>query len=283
MVTVRPPSQAGAFYEARFDALKKQIEQCFLHKFGPGHLPTVQLQGPRNIVSLISPHAGYIFSGSTAAKAYFELALDGKPELFIIIGPNHTGFGSGVSIMLEGIWQTPFGDVLIDTEAATEIQASSNYIDIDDVANLYEHSIEVQLPFLQYVYGENVNFVPICMMMQDLEVSQDVGKAVGKAISKRNAVVIASTDLTHYKPQKVAKEKDQLVIDAILELNEKHLQDVVEDNRIGMCGVGPTSAAIVAAKMLGAKKAKLLSYKTSGDITGDFSRVVGYASIVMEK
>jgi len=281
-VKVRPPAQAGAFYAGSEDALKRQIESCFLHKFGPGSIPKVNLPGQRRVVSLVCPHAGYMYSGPTAANGYHQLASDGRPDIFVLIGPNHTGIGSGVSIMQEGAWRTPLGDVEIDAAMAKEIQRSSSYIDIDDSSHLHEHSIEVQLPFLQYVYG-SFKFVPICMMMQDLEVSLDVGQAVASAVSRKNAAVIASTDLSHYVAQSVAEEKDRLVIDAILKLDEARLQSVVEEHGISMCGYGPTSVAIVAAKKLGTKDTRLLSYKTSGDITGDFSQVVGYASVVLAK
>jgi len=283
MLEVRPPSYAGTFYEASIGALKKQIKECFLHKFGPGNPPRVNLPGKRKIVSVVVPHAGYLYSGPTAANAYYELALDGRPDVFIIIGPNHTGLGSAVSIMLEGIWRTPLGDAFIDKQVSGDIQKSSKYIDIDESAHRYEHSIEVQLPFLQYIYGEHIKFASISMIMQDLEVSKDVGKAIAKATSNLNCVIVSSTDLTHYQPQKIAVEKDHLVIDAILELDENRLQDVVDEHNISMCGFGPTAAAITAAKELGAKKTKLVSYKTSGDITGMRSQVVGYAAIVIEK
>jgi len=281
-VKVRLPSQAGAFYAGSEDALKRQIEGCFLHKFGPSKIPKVNLPGQRRVVSLVCPHAGYMYSGPIAANSYYQLASDGRPDVFVLIGPNHTGIGSGVSIMEEGAWRTPLGDVEIDTAVAKAIQRSSGYIDIDDTAHLHEHSIEVQLPFLQYVYG-SFKFVPICMMMQDLEVSLDIGQAVASAILRKNAAVIASTDLSHYVAQSLAEEKDRLVIDAILNLDEVSLQSIVEEHGISMCGYGPTSAAIVAAKKLGAKDTRLLSYKTSGDVTGDFSHVVGYASVVLAK
>ena len=153
---------------------------------------------------------------------------------------------------------------------------------MDAGAHLYEHSIEVQLPFVQYVYG-SVQFVPICMRMQDLEVSRDVGAAIARASAGKNVLIIASTDLSHYEPQNIAEEKDRLALDAISRLDEEALQAVVEARGISMCGYGPVSAAIVASKTLGAERAVLLQHKTSGDITGDRQRVVGYASAVMVK
>jgi len=280
---VRFPSQAGVFYAGSREALKKQVEDCFLHKFGSKEIPTVNEDGPRKIVSLICPHAGYAYSGPVAANAYFQMAKDGKIDSAVILGPNHTGIGSGISIMNEGVWRTPLNDVEIDGELAKRIQRESRYIDVDDTAHSREHSIEVQLPFLQHIYGKSFRFVPICMMMQDLESSRDVGEAIVESISGRNVITIASTDLTHYESEKVANSKDRMAIDAVLGLDDEKLQSVVESSNITMCGYGPTSVAIYVAKKLGAEKTSLLSYKTSGDITGDFSSVVGYAAIAIAK
>ncbi len=281
-VKVRFPHQAGGFYAASERPLRKQIEECFMHDFGPRKLPRVSEKGPRSVTSLICPHAGYMFSGPVAAKGYYYVAEDGRPDVIVLIGPNHTGYGSGVSIMTNGIWRTPLGDVRIGSELAKEIQARSEFIDVDEKAHLYEHSIEVQLPFLQYVYG-SFQFVPICMMMQDLEVSKDVGNAIAEAAAGKNVLIIASTDLSHYEPQNTADEKDHLALDAIIRLDAEELQSVVEARGISMCGYGPVSAAIVASKALRAKNAVLLQYKTSGDVTGDKSQVVGYASVAIIK
>jgi len=280
---VRFPSQAGAFYARSKETLKKQVEDCFLHRFGPKEIPSVNENGPRKIVSLMCPHAGYAYSGPVAANAYFQMAKDGKIDSAVILGPNHTGIGSGISIMTEGVWRMPLNDVEIDFELARKIQHASKYIDVDDTAHSREHSIEVQLPFLQYIYGKSFRFVPICMMMQDLESSRDVGEAIVESISGRNVITIASTDLTHYESEKVANSKDRMAIDAVLELDDEKLQSVIESSNITMCGYGPASVAIYVAKKLGAEKTSLLSYKTSGDITGDFSSVVGYAAIAIAK
>jgi AmmeMemoRadiSam system protein B len=279
---VRLPCQAGSFYAASEGPLREQIEACFLHEFGPGRLPKVRENGPRRVLSLISPHAGYMYSGSVASNGFYYLAEDGRPDAVVLLGPNHTGYGSGVSIMMEGVWRTPLGDVSVDVELAKEIQRFSAFLDVDEGAHLYEHSIEVQLPFLQYVYGV-IPFVPICMMMQDLEVSRDVGRAIARAVTGKNVSIIASTDFSHYEPQSIAETKDGAALDAISRLDEVGLQRVVEARAISMCGYGPVSAAIVASKELGAETAVRLQYKTSGDVTGDTSRVVGYASAAIVK
>ena len=282
VMSVRSPCQAGAFYAGSEKALKRQIEECFLHKFGPGKIPKLKERRRRRLVSLISPHAGYMFSGPVAANGYYYAANDGRPSSIVILGPNHTGYGSGVSTVTGQIWRMPFGDIDVDSDLAEEIQRSSQFIDIDESAHRFEHSIEVQLPFLQYIYG-HFKFVPICMMMQDLEVSRDIGEAIAKAAYGKNVLVIASTDMTHYEPLAVAKKKDQLAIDAMLTLDEEALQTVVESSSISMCGYGPASVAIIAAKKLSATKAQLLSYRTSGDITGNGKSVVGYASLTIVK
>jgi MEMO1 family protein len=201
----------------------------------------------------------------------------------IILGPNHTGLGSGVSAMTEGEWITPLGDAPIDEELAREIVDGSDMIDVEDEAHRNEHSIEVQLPFLQFIYPRRFKFVPICMMLQDLQTSIEIGTAVMKAAERHNAVIIASSDWTHYEPQEVAVPKDKIAIQAALEMNEKTFQEVIEEKAVTACGYGPVTAMIHAVKLLGTKKGRLLSYHTSGDVTGDKSSVVGYAAATFEK
>jgi len=280
---LRRAQVAGSFYAGTKTALTSEIEGCFTHRLGPGRLPTLAQVGERKLVGLVCPHAGYIYSGPVAAKSYFELARDGKPYKIVIIGPNHTGAGSGVSMMSEGIWETPLGQVGVDTEMASAIAKASDIIDLDDQAHLYEHSIEVQLPFLQYVLKTKFDFVPICMMMQDLETSVEIGKAIGQALKGKDALVIASSDMTHYESAESAKRKDHLATDAILALDDAKLQETVESHRISMCGHGPVASMIVASKILNAKTAQLLGYSTSGDITGDSGEVVGYLAASIHK
>lgn len=268
------------FYEGTAQSLKGQIEECFTHELGPKELPKVAGSKLKRTVGLISPHAGYMYSGPVAAHGYYHLALDGKPDLVVIFGPNHTGIGSGLAVMREGVWRTPFGEVEIDAATADSIVGECRIIDVDDSAHMREHSIEVQLPWLQYLYGSNFKFVPICFLMQDLQSSREVGMAVAKALRDKNALVIASTDMTHYEPQKAAEKKDKAVIEAALKLEEEKVYSTVETLRVSMCGYGPAIAAITAAKELGARNGKLLCYKTSGDIVGDYSAVVGYASMM---
>jgi len=280
---VRHPAYAGMFYEGNAQSLKTQIENCFEHELGPKALPKVASGQLHRVIAMICPHAGYMYSGPVAAHAYNNLARDGKPDTVVVFGPNHTGSGSGLAIMREGVWRTPLGSVEVDSTVADNIAKESGIVDIDEAAHLREHSIEVQLPWLQYLYGSSFKFVPVCFLMQDLESSREVGTATGKALVNRNALVIASTDMTHYEPQKVAEKKDKTVIDAALKLDERRLYSAVEGGQVSMCGYGPVVAALTAAKLLGAKSGELLCYKTSGDVVGDYSSVVGYASLILTR
>jgi hypothetical protein len=283
MAKVRRPTQAGAFYEGNAESLKRQIENCFLHELGPGKIPKAVKLGPRQVIGLVCPHAGYMFSGPVAAHAYSKLAMDGKPDVVVIFGPNHTGYGSALAVMNEGFWRTPFGDVEVDGETANQIVHESRIVDVDDSAHRLEHSIEVQLPFLQYLYGSEFKIVPICFLMQDLSSAREVGQAVAKVLAEKNAVIIASSDMTHYEPQKIAAEKDRSALEAVEAMDEKKFYSMIEARRISACGYGPIVALITAAKILGAKEAKLLCYKTSGDVIGDYSSVVGYAAVCFTK
>jgi AmmeMemoRadiSam system protein B len=283
MAKVRRPVQAGAFYEGTSDALKQQIRECFIGKLGPGKLPIVKEAATKNLIGLICPHAGYMYSGMVAAHAYYKLALDGKPSTVVILGPNHTGYGSGLAIQNEGAWRTPLGDIEVDTETANRIVAETDILDIDDSAHRNEHSIEVQLPFLQYLYGLSFKIVPICFLMQDLSSAREVGEGLAKALRAKNAVVIASSDMTHYESQESAERKDKKAIEAIEAMNEARLLSVIESNNITACGPGPIISLITAARAMGGTEARLLCYKTSGDVTGDASSVVGYAAFCFMK
>jgi AmmeMemoRadiSam system protein B len=283
MVKVRRPCQAGAFYAGTRESLRKQIEQCFSHELGPRKIPEVAGNGPRQVVGLICPHAGYMFSGPIAAHAYYELAIDGRPEVAILFGPNHTGRGSALAVMNEGVWRTPLGDIEVDSAVADQIMRISGIVDVNDSAHNLEHSIEVQLPFLQYLYDSKFKIVPICFLMQDLSSAREVGKAVGKVLAGKNAVVIASSDMTHYESQERAERKDRMALEAIEAMDEAKFYSTIEAQNITACGYGPIAALITASRALGAKEAKLLCYKTSGDIVGDYSSVVGYAAVCFRK
>jgi len=283
IVTKRPPAVAGTFYPDTEGALRTQIQKSFLHKLGPGSNPAVPGNKNNTVLGLIVPHAGYEYSGPVAAHSYAQLATAGLVESVIILGPNHTGLGSGVSTMTEGEWTTPLGDVPIDTELAKEIVKECDIIDVEEDAHRNEHSIEVQLPFLQYIYPRRFKFVPICMMLQDLQTSIEVGEAVAKVAQQHGATIIASSDWTHYEPQKIAEAKDRQAIEAALKMDPKRFQATIEEKRVTACGYGPVTAMIHGVKRIGAEKSSLLTYKTSGDVTGDRSSVVGYAAATFER
>lgn len=269
---MRYATVAGQFYAGNKDALIKQIENCFLSPLGPQKLPSLK-KGKREIKGLVVPHAGYIYSGPVAAHSYFSLADDGFPQTFIIIGPNHTGYGSGVALTNQD-FNTPLGDVLVDKELAKELR--KGIVDDDISGHRHEHSIEVQLPFLQYIRTD-FKFVPICMAIQDYKASKEVGGIIKEAIKEKDVVVIATTDFSHYVPSEVAQKKDRMAIDAILELNSKKLYNTVIENNISMCGYGPVMAMIEAVD---GKKAELLKYGTSGDVQPMYD-VVGYGAMVI--
>jgi len=280
---VRRPTQAGTFYAGDAESLKAQVESCFLHGFGPGKLPKVDAKGSRRVVGLVCPHAGYIYSGPVAANAYYELALDGVPETVVVLGPNHTGYGSALALMDSGVWRTPLGDVEVDSLVAHELLRETGLVDVDESAHRYEHSVEVQLPFLQYLYGSAFKFVPVCFQLQDLASAEEVGNALAEVLAERNAVIIASSDFTHYEPQANAARKDGAALKAVEAMDAKQFLTIIESENVTACGYGPIATLITAAKGLLAKEAKLLQYKTSGDITGDKSSVVGYVAVSFRK
>lgn len=293
-MAVRRPAYAGAFYDANPSSLTQQIKDLFLHKLGPGRLPDMKHES--GIMGIVAPHAGYVYSGASAAHAYLKLAEQEKPDTVIVISPNHIGRGTPISVMGEGSWETPLGLVDLDTGLAEKIVENSNIAQLDDTAfmppprktSMYtrqtreEHSIEVQLPFLQYIY-QDFKLVPISMGYQDLETSIDLGNSIHEAIQRENVIIVASSDLNHMESKAVSNRKDKLVLDAIKAMDEVKLQQVVRTQNISTCGYGPVSATLVATKLGGAKSSEILSYYTSGDIIGDDREVVGYASAIITR
>jgi AmmeMemoRadiSam system protein B len=274
-MAIRRPAVAGAFYAASPDKLRKQIIDCFKHKLGPGKIPDTK--NSQGTVSVVCPHAGYMYSGPCAAHSYLVLGEQKTPETVVLIGPNHTGWGTPVSIMSEGMWVTPLGEVSIDSKLAERIIDISNIARRDETAFLREHSHEVQLPFLQFIYPD-FKFVPVCMGYQDLETCVDLGKAIYESSKDKEIIVIASSDLTHQEKREFANKQDKYVLDAIQKMDEEQLQRSVQKYRISTCGYGPISATLVYSKLKEANNAEILSYYTSGDIIHDYSAVVGYAA-----
>jgi hypothetical protein len=294
MKEVRYPVASGKFYPSQPKALIKKIESCFIQS--ANKLPAISKEKPSKPMGLVVPHAGYEFSGRVSAWAYGELAKEGLADAIIIIGPNHTGMGSGVALMLEGSWTTPLGEVPIDEELGKLIH--EDIIDVDKSAHLYEHSIEVQLPFLQFLYGKagrKFSFVPICMGIQDLKAATRVGEIVANAVGRteKKTFVIASSDFSHVgfnymssPPRGIpvnqwAESQDKKAIEKILALDEKALIETVSKNNISMCGYGVVGAMLFALKALGGSEAKLLNYSTSYEVMPSDS-CVGYAAILIK-
>lgn len=279
---IRKPVVAGLFYDDEYDSLKKTIENCFYNKLGPQKIPKLGVNN-KKIYGAVVPHAGYVYSGPIAAHAYYEIVESGFPETFIILCPNHTGFGEEISVYAEGSWETPLGIVDIDEKFANNLISSSDIVSSDTSAHMKEHSCEVHLPFLQY-FSNDFKIVPIVMKTQNMEFSQNLGQIIAKTAKnlEESICIIGSTDLTHYQPEKIAQEQDKLILDAIANMDEFALMNYIKELNISMCGYGPTISTMVSTRILGAKKAKILKYATSGNISGDFSSVVGYGSAIFE-
>jgi len=267
MTPVREAAVAGQFYPGTRPGLEHAVKEMI----GPGP--------KHSAFGVMVPHAGYMYSGKVAGEVYGAVEM---PRCFIILGPNHSGLGPMASIMASGVWRLPGGDAVIDEELARAVLSHGSSLEVDDRAHIFEHSIEVQIPFMQYLVGQ-VSFVPISMMAHSLETCRDIGGAIAAAVKacQHPVLVVASSDMTHYESQATAREKDQLAIDRLLALDPEGLLEIVQSNHISMCGVAPAAAMLFACNQLGAREARLVKYETSGDVTGDFSQVVGYAGVVV--
>jgi AmmeMemoRadiSam system protein B len=267
---IRNPVVAGMFYPGSATALRQKISE-FVDDSAT----------KENVAGLVSPHAGYMYSGAVAGAVISRVIFK---DTFVIMGPNHTGMGQPFSIMAEGLWKTPLGDVEIDTELASAIIEMAPSLQADHVAHLEEHSIEVQLPFLQY-FKQDVKIVPIILARGTGDIYKEIGQGIAAACRelRREVVVMASSDMNHYESHHIANEKDSKAIEAILALDEDELLKRVAEFRISMCGYGPTVALLSSCKEMGATVAELVSHQTSGDVTGDRHSVVGYAGILIKR
>ncbi|MFC1631149.1 AmmeMemoRadiSam system protein B [Candidatus Omnitrophota bacterium] len=263
---IRKPQVAGQFYPQSPAGLKKQLDQLIASN-----------QPQQQALGLVAPHAGYVYSGAVAGLCFAKTKLT---KTVIILGPNHTGLGPAFSIMSGGIWKMPLGDVAIDTALAKRILGQSKYLNDDTQAHLYEHSIEVQLPFLQY-FLTDVKIVPIVLAHAAYETYDSIGTGIANALKEQGqkSLIIASSDMSHYQPQEQTQTNDNLALEAILDLDGEELLQRVKAHRMSICGYGPIACMLSAAKQLGAQKAELLKYQTSGDVSGDYSSVVGYAGV----
>ncbi|MCX5711580.1 MAG: AmmeMemoRadiSam system protein B [Candidatus Omnitrophica bacterium] len=268
---IRMPAVAGKFYPAGEKKLREEIAS-----FVKGAAQKT------NAIACVLPHAGYMYSGAVAGATVASLEVK---EKIILLGPNHTGYGVPFSIMTEGVWQTPLGKLKIDSDFAAKLLQRSEILEEDSEAHLDEHCLEVELPFLQY-FKNDFEFVPIVIASQAIVNLKKLGEEIASQIIESGisckTLIITSSDMTHYEPQADAETKDRAAIEAMLELNEDKLANRVTSMNISMCGYAPVVSAIVAAKILGAKKARLIKYQTSGDTTGDTESVVGYAGVIIE-
>jgi AmmeMemoRadiSam system protein B len=265
---LRHPFVSGMFYSADESRLKKQLARAFANAAQPR-------AESKKVIGIIAPHAGYEYSGITAARAYTALGKN-PPKTFIILGPNHTGIGPAISVWNRGAWQTPLGECKIAENAADKIIAKSAIAKADESAHIQEHSIEVQIPFLQFLFGNEIRIVPICMADQSQEAAEDIAKAI---ISLgEEATIIASSDFTHYESKKEVEKKDAHAIAAIESLGLKTFYNTLESEDISACGFGPIAVLMLVAKARNAKIIKI-AHSTSGDITGETKSVVGYAAL----
>ena len=270
-MTVRPPAVAGTFYEGTPQRLRAQVDACFAEN--PPAPPSKE-----RFLGAVVPHAGLMYSGHVAAAFY---ALAELPKRFVILCPNHTGAGHFAAINREGAWLTPFGEVAIDSRLADALMSKTKLLAEDSRAHAREHSLEVQLPFLQHLLG-GFTFVPICLGAHRYDYAEEIGRAIADVLrEERDVAILASSDLNHYEDQQTTLRKDQLAIDQVLARNPQELWRVVDEYDVSMCGFIPTTTMLVAANTLGATSARLVKHATSGDVNRDYSHVVGYASIVV--
>lgn len=230
-------------------------------------------------LGVVSPHAGFMYSGDVAGAVFSLIEI---PDTVILIGPNHTGNGTRISLMSEGSWSMPFGSVEIDTELAREI--CSPIIQHDNGAHIYEHSLETQIPFMQY-FRRDFKIVPICLMHVSYEMCEEISREIVDAIvrlKRRPVLIVASSDMTHYESHQSASRKDHDAIDCILKRDAKGLYTIVQKHDISMCGVNPVTVMLLSCNQMGAKECELVKYMTSGEVSGDFDSVVGYAGVIIK-
>ena len=274
MTVVRSPVVAGQFYPGTATDLEAMITSCNTHRHGPGSTQA----GDGSVYGVVSPHAGYMYSGPTACHAYRSVSRQ-SPELVVIVGPNHYGIGKDAATMADALWETPLGPVAVDSEAARSLSSISGTVQIDYRSHSKDHSLEVQIPMLQSTFPGGFEILPIILLSQDRDTAEDVGRAISQVAKKKRTVIVASSDFTHYEEQSFARSQDMALIEPILDMDVGRFYDVLERRRVSACGYGAIASVMIACSSLGATRGKLLSYATSGDVTGDAGSVVGYGAI----
>ena len=265
---IRHPAVAGSFYSGDATRLRSDIE---------GYI--IKDCEKQAVLGVVSPHAGYMYSGRVAGNLYSRIKI---PDTVVILAPNHTGYGVPYSIWSDGSWRTPLGDVGVNQNVVDELVRVCSLIEKDKEAHLYEHAAEVQIPFIQY-FNPCIKIVVMVVSSRNIADLKNIGKSLSLVLQRLcpDALVVASSDMTHYETQAIANRKDKIAINEILALNEDNLYNKVHNMHITMCGIYPAVIMLVCSKERGAKKAELVRYETSGDITGDYNQVVGYAGITV--
>lgn len=264
----RSPAVAGQFYHSTAAKLTQQVEQYIDRN-----------AKKEKVIGVVSPHAGLMYSGPVAGAVFSAIDF---PETFILIGPNHTGLGAQISMMESGEWEIPTGIFQIDEKISYKIAMNVPIVVKDSKGHMFEHSLEVQIPFIAY-FSKQVKIVPITILSASVEECQILGEGIAKAVKTVNypVVLVASSDMSHYVSDNIARQKDKKAIDKILSLDPEGLYETVVRERISMCGYLPATIMLFAAKALGAQSARLVKYSTSAEVSGDYDHVVGYAGIVL--
>lgn len=264
----REPAVAGAFYPGSAAAIRADLDRL---------LPSAEVQPAR---ALVVPHAGWMYSGGVAGETYARVSI---PRLAILLGPNHTGRGVPGAMWSDGAWRYPGGTVPVAGELAATLLAACPELQPDHEAHRREHALEVQVPFL-HRRQPDLAIVPVTLGRAEPDFCRAVGEAIGQVVAEwpEPVLVVDSTDLNHYESQDVSNRKDRLAIEAILALDAPGLWKTVKAHSISMCGIAPTQTLLYAAPALGIRSARLVRYRTSGDISGDHARVVGYAGLVLD-
>ena len=274
---VRTPAVSGTFYPDDEKELKSLIHDCFMHHIGPGKMPTTDSN--QKIYGVICPHAGFVYSGPVACHSFYAISSS-TSNLAIMVGPNHYGIGQNVASMIDAAWKTPLGLVEVDSESALELREDLGIMEFDSFTHSKEHSIEVQVPMLQETFSHEMKILPVSLINQEQKTAIKVGSAIAKIAQKKDVLLIGSSDFTHYEENGFAHRQDLALIEPILKLDVDEFYKVLYERKVTACGFGAIAATMIASKELGATEGKLLKYATSGDVSGDKSSVVGYASII---
>ena len=274
---VRRPAVAGTFYPADPADLIGALDACFHHPLGPGASPNPDAKTP---LAVVSPHAGILYSGPFAAHAYAAL---GAPRVAVVLGPNHFGGGAALALSSASAWRTPLGEVPLDAVTTELLRGACPSLAVDDRAHEREHSLELQVVFLQRALGADFAIVPISIGTHDLETLDLLGRGLASAAAERGALLVASTDLSHYLPESPTRARDRMLLSRIEALDLPGVVHLVATGESAACGIAGVIAVMTAARELDASEARLLAYGTSGDTGGPRDAVVGYGALRIER